>query len=58
MNDDLRPIETKLEDWAYIVDNVQGRATLIMLSGAIFQEAADEIKRLKAELEKCECRLL
>lgn len=39
---------TCLRDWATITDEVQGRAALVMLSGAIFAEAADEIERLWA----------
>lgn len=46
MDDD---IVNELRDWAYITNNVQGKATLVMLSGEIFTDAADEIERLRTE---------
>ena len=38
-----------LRDWAYIVDESQGKAHVGMLSGALFRDAADEIERLSDE---------
>ena len=37
----------ELRDWAHIADNIQGVAKLVMLSGEIFTEAADEIEQLR-----------
>lgn len=42
-------IVQELRAWAYIVNGVQGKATIMMLSGDIFAEAADEIERLRGE---------
>lgn len=39
----------ELRDWAVVADGVQGKATMLMLSGAVFSAAADEIERLHAE---------
>lgn len=43
-------IVKELKDWAFIVDGVQGKASVMMLSGEIFSEAADEIERLRNTL--------
>jgi hypothetical protein len=45
--EDQEDIVKDLENWAYIVDQCQGKANLVMLSGHVFQSAADEIKRLR-----------
>ena len=44
LNDD---IVKQLQDWAYIIDGIQGQAQLVMLSGIVFTEAAEEIQRLR-----------
>ena len=49
-SDEEDDIVTELRDWATIVDGVQGKAMIAMLSGSIFAEAADEIEQLEAEL--------
>ena len=41
-------IVTELRDWAAITDEAQGKAILVMLSGQVFADAADEIERLRA----------
>ena len=43
-------IVRELHDWASIIDGVQGKAYVFMLSGDVHQAAADEIERLRAEL--------
>lgn len=43
-------IVKELEDWAEIVNGVQGKAVLMMLSGDVFEEAADEIRLLRTAL--------
>jgi hypothetical protein len=35
-----------LRSWQFICDNIEGEAFLIMKSGRIFKQAADEIERL------------
>lgn len=40
-----------LRDFAFVVDNIQGKAQIMMLSGDIFNESADEIDRLRAEVD-------
>ena len=47
MTDD---IVTRLRDMAHIVDIAQGKAELVMTSGDLFNEAANEIERLRADL--------
>lgn len=47
MSDDIL---TKLRDLAYIVVNSENRAQVVMLSGDILSQAADEIERLRAEI--------
>ena len=46
-----RDIVDELDDWAYIIDGVQGSAGVLMLSGDVHRQAAEEIKRLRAELQ-------
>lgn len=41
-------IVRELRDWECIIDGVQDKAVAMMLSGAVFGEAADEIARLRA----------
>lgn len=43
-------ISSELRDWAFIVDETIGKAHVVMLSGSVFSEAADEIERLRAAL--------
>lgn len=43
-------IVDELRAFAVITDEVQGKAHLTMLSGDLFDAAADEIERLRAEL--------
>lgn len=43
-------IVDELRAFAVIADEVQGKAQLTMLSGDLFDAAADEIERLRAEL--------
>lgn len=45
-------IVQELHDWATITDEVQGKATLVMLSGRVFADAAAEIERLRSENER------
>ena len=45
-------IVKELLDWQYIVDETQGKATVIMLSGNIFGDAAKEIKHLRADRDE------
>lgn len=45
-------IVQELNDWAYIVDESQGKACVVMLSGVLFREAAAEIERLRAHIER------
>jgi hypothetical protein len=40
-----------LRNFAYIVDNSVGSASLVMLNGRIFSEAADEIESLRLKLK-------
>lgn len=49
MTDD---IVTELRDWAAITDAPKGKVAVVMLSGQVFTDAADEIERLRAELNK------
>lgn len=46
--DDPDDIVQELRDWQYIIDGVQGQAAVMMLSGAVFGDAAAEIERLRA----------
>ena len=41
----------ELEDWAIIVDGVQGKAAIWMLDGSVFADAANEIKRLQSLID-------
>lgn len=43
-------IVQELEDWAFITDGVQGKAMMVMLSGEVFRDAAQEIKTLRTAL--------
>jgi len=45
-------IVQELHDWQHIVDESKGRAVVVMLSGRVFGDAADEIERLRAENAK------
>lgn len=36
-----------LRNWAEIVDLSQGKAVVVMISGDVFAEAADEVERLR-----------
>jgi hypothetical protein len=49
MSDSLDILES-LKDMAYIIDQFQGKAVVTMLSGSIFNEAADEIEKLQKEI--------
>lgn len=40
-------IESELRDWAYIIKYSKGKAHVVMLSEDIFEDAANEIKRLR-----------
>lgn len=40
-------IVNELRDWAQIIEGVQGKAKLVMLSGEMFTEAANEIEKLR-----------
>jgi hypothetical protein len=39
-----------LRTFAYIIEQCKGSASVVMLEGQIFTEAADEIERLRREL--------
>ena len=41
-------IVQQLHDWQHIVDESKGDAVVVMLSGRVFGDAADEIERLRA----------
>lgn len=43
-----------LRNFAYIVDSSAGLASLVMLDGSIFSEAADEIESLRLRLKSFE----
>jgi hypothetical protein len=45
----LQDIVEELNDWAYIVDSSQGSCLVTFLSGRIFQEAAEEIAKVRGE---------
>ena len=45
-------ITQELYDWQYITDNIQGKAVMVMLSGAVFGRAADEIRQLRDLADK------
>lgn len=49
-NDDDTDIVDDLIAMAEIIDMAQSRATVTMVSGYLFMDAADEIKRLRARL--------
>lgn len=53
----MTDIVSDLRDWAAITDGVQGKAVLIMLSGQVFADAADEIERLRAKVADLTQRL-
>ena len=40
----------ELRNWQAIIDEAQGKVTVVMLSGEVFGAAADEIERLEARL--------
>lgn len=40
-------IVEELNDWAFITDEVQGKAMMVMLSGEVFRDAAQEIQTLR-----------
>lgn len=42
-------IVIQLRDWEYIITNSKNRAWVVVLSGGVFSQAADEIERLRAE---------
>jgi hypothetical protein len=41
-----------LRDMSFIIDESQGAAVVAMLSGSLFDDAADEIERLLAEVQE------
>lgn len=45
-------IVSRLRDMAYVIDIAQGKAELVMTSGAMLNEAADEIETLRAIADK------
>lgn len=49
MSDD---IVTRLRDMAHVIDVAQGKAELVMTSGVMLNEAADEIETLRAIADK------
>ena len=48
---DHRDIADELDDWAYIIDNAQGKANVVMLSGEVYRTAAAEIRRLRTVID-------
>ena len=48
MNQKDDDIVDNLRNMAYIIDKIQGKAVITMLSGSMLNEAADEIERLQA----------
>lgn len=51
-NYDSSDIVEELHDWAFICNESQGKARVVMLSGAIFEEAAEEITKLKKTINQ------
>jgi hypothetical protein len=49
MSDETQDIVQELYDWADIIDGVQGKANVVMLSSAVFVDAAAEITLLREE---------
>lgn len=54
---DHRDIADELDDWAYIIDNAQGKAHVVMLSGEVYRNAASEIRRLRKVVDSYRRRL-
>lgn len=53
MTDD---IVQQLRDWAYIIEESRDKFAVTMLSGDIFDDAANEIERLRSSVVLCpEC---
>jgi hypothetical protein len=48
-------IVERLRDWAFIVNESQGVAVVVMLEGSIFTEAADEIESLRVSNGRWRC---
>ena len=44
-------IVQQLHDWQHIVDESKGDAVVVMLSGRVFGDAADEIERLRDKVQ-------
>lgn len=44
-------IVINLRDFAHIVDKLEDRARIIMVSGEVFSQAADEIERLREQVD-------
>lgn len=45
-------IVQELFDWAFICNESQGKAHVVMLSGAVFEEAAEEIIKLRKTINQ------
>lgn len=44
-------IVDELYDWDYIIEESQGKAHVIMISGAVYRAAAEEIVKLRKQIE-------
>jgi len=47
MSKDYEDIVEELYAWAEIIEKVQGKASLVMLSGSVYIEAAEEIMKIR-----------
>lgn len=56
MTDDTEyDIVQQLRDWSHIIEGSSGRGRVIMTSGSLFDEAANEIETLSKELDDLVC---
>ena len=56
MTEENQDIVQDLRDWSYIVEMSRDKCAVTMLSGDIFDEAANEIERLRSSVVLCpEC---
>lgn len=47
MSEDYKDIVDELYDWDYIIEQSQGKAHVVMLSGEVYREAAKAILELR-----------
>jgi len=58
LDSDPTDIVGNLRDMAYIIDESQGEAVVTMLSGSMLTEAADEIERLREEINELRLQIV